>query len=214
VPTVVFAQTCDEVDKLVTTTPAPPPDVDRWRLDVDEFESIVRTHVDLVLLGDSLAAGWDPKMWLPKSVVNLGIRGDRTQHVLWRLSVKNWSSLRPRNVLIMLGTNNLSAGDKPCAIISGLIKVLERVRAIWPSTKMWFLGIPPRGRDFLFQNDRRRQVNDAISIVSGVKTIIVDEVISCGWREPCANYSDDNLHFTDAGYRVLLRQVVGTLFGR
>jgi hypothetical protein len=46
----------------------------------------------------------------------------------------------------MLGTNNLSVGDSPCAIIAGLIRVIERVEAIWPSTQIGFLEISPRGQ--------------------------------------------------------------------
>jgi len=140
-----LAQACDEIDTLVTTTPAPPPDVNRWRRNIEKLQLAVPAEVDVVLIGDSLADAWDSKMWLPVRVVNLGVAGDGTQHVLWRLASASLSELKTREVLIILGTNNLSAGDQPCAIISGLIKIIIRVHAIWPSAQIGFLEIPPRG---------------------------------------------------------------------
>ena len=206
-PSGVFAQECDAIDILVTTTPAPPSTADTWKVHLSELKSSAGGVVDLVLIGDSLAQAWDAKMFLPMRVVNLGVGGDKTQEVLWRLAVPAWSKLKPRKVLIILGTNNLSAGDKPCAISAGLSKVIKRVASIWHSAQIGFLEIPPRGRRFLELNDYRIQVNAAVRLIRGVKTINVDDEITCGWRDGCPNYSDDGLHFSEAGYLVILNSV-------
>jgi lysophospholipase L1-like esterase len=209
-PSAVFAQSCDEVDKLVTATPAPPHYAAAWRTYLEQLKFAKRTTVDLVLIGDSLAERWDTKMWLPINVVNLGVGGDRIQDALWRLGSREWSKLKPRKVLIILGTNNLNF-DKVCAINFGLGKVFKRVAAIWPSTQIGFLEIPPRGPQFLQFNDSRTRINEAMRHVPGVKAINVDDVITCGWQEPCANYSD-GVHFTQAGYQVILKSVKDALF--
>ena len=211
-PSVVSAQSCDEIDKLITSTPAPPHYPGGWMAYLEELKFAKRGVVDLVLIGDSLAGAWDTKMWSPMHVVNLGVGGDRIQDVLWRLGSREWSKLRPRKVLIILGTNNLSS-DKVCAINFGLVQVFKRVAAIWPSTQIGFLEIPPRGPRFLERNDSRTQINAAVRHVPGVKAINVDDAITCGWQEPCANYLDDNLHFTEAGYQVILKSVMSALFG-
>jgi len=210
-PSVVFAQSCDEIDKLITSTPAPPHYPGAWRAHLEQLKSVKRGVVDLVLIGDSSAQRWDTKMWSPMHVVNLGVGGDRTQDVLWRLASTEWSKLRPRKVLIILGTNNLTS-DKVCAIIFGLVQVFKRVAAIWPSTQIGFLEIPPRGPRFLEYNDSRMQINAAVRHVPGIKTINVDDAITCGWQEPCTNYLDDG-HFSEAGYRVILKSVTIALFG-
>jgi beta-glucosidase len=51
-----------------------------------------KDSVDLLFIGDSITDGWDgrgkavyDKYYVPRNVLNLGIGGDRTQHVLWRL---------------------------------------------------------------------------------------------------------------------------------
>jgi len=212
-PSVVPAQPCDEIDKLITSTPAPPYYPGGWRAHLKELKFAKRVVVDLVLIGDSLAQAWDTKMWAPMHVVNLGVGGDRTQEVLWRLGSREWSKLRPRKVLIILGTNNLTSDNKVCSINFGLVQVFKRVAALWPSTQIGFLEIPPRGPRFLDYNDSRMQINAAVRNVPGVKAINVDDAITCGWQEPCANYSDDHVHFTEAGYRVILKSVMSALFG-
>jgi lysophospholipase L1-like esterase len=205
---------CSDVDRLLTTTPAPPTTVGTWKFYLDETKYAVRRDVDLVLVGDSIAQAWDTKMFLPRQVVNLGVGADKTQHVLWRLKFKKWSILRPKNVLVLLGTNNLSALDKPCAIYAGLAKVLKKVGSIWPSAKIGFLEILPRGPQFLEFNALRVEVNNDVRRISGVKTINVDDEITCGWKEGCPNYAADTLHLTENGYHVLLKRLLAGFLNR
>ena len=211
-PSGVSAQPCDEIDKRITSTPAPPHYPGGWSAYLEELKFAKRGVVDLVLIGDSLAQAWNTKMWSPIRVVNLGVGGDRTQDVLWRLGSREWQKLRPRKVLIILGTNNLNS-DKVCAINFGLMQVFKRVAAIWPSTQIGFLEIPPRGPRFLDYNDSRTQINAAVLHIPGVKAINIDDAITCGWHIPCQNYLDDNVHFTEAGYRVIFKSVMSALFG-
>ena len=156
-----------------------------------------------MLIGDSLAQAFDESALSPLSVINLGVSGDKTQNVLYRLSLPHWSKIKPRNVVIILGTNNL-ASDRPCAIIAGLEKVIARVAALWPSTQIIFLDIPPRGDRFLAFNSSRMEVNTTIGKLHGVTAINVDDEITCGWQvDACKNYHPDNLHFVAGGYRVI-----------
>jgi lysophospholipase L1-like esterase len=170
-------------------------------------------EVDLVLVGDSLAQAFDASTLRPLSVINLGVGGDKTQNALYRLSLPHWSKIKPRNVVIILGTNNLSSSDRPCAIIAGLEKVIARIAVLWPSTKIIFLDIPPRGDRLLAFNSNRMEVNTAIGKLHGVTAINVDDEITCGWQvDACKNYHSDNLHFAAGGYRVVaaaIKRAVG-----
>lgn len=212
-PAALSADPCDRTDKLVTTTPAPPANADRWRMYRHELASIPRGNTDLVLLGDSLAELWAAQLWEPKHVVNLGVGGDDTQRALWRLSSARLKRLRPRHVLIVLGTNNLGF-NKACAITEGLKQVIKRTAMVWPSARVAFLEIPPKGAQFIDKNDDRMDVNRSIRSLRGIKTINVDDAITCHWKEPCANYGEDHVHFTDAGYRILQEVVGPAIFGK
>src|ERR1700689_2185806 len=100
------ANACDRAETLAATTPTARHDGFARRSYLDEAKLAVATRVDLVLIGDSLAQAWDVKMWQPMRVVNLGVGGDTTQNVLWRLSSTKWSKITTPKVLVMLGTNN------------------------------------------------------------------------------------------------------------
>ena len=122
-------------------------------------------------------------MWSPMHVVNLGVGGighrtccgDYAQRVVEAQAAQSAYNFGP---------NNLNS-DKVCAIDFGLFR---RVAAIWPSTQIGFLEIPPRGPRFLDCNDSRMQLNATARQVPGVKAINVDDPITCGWQEPCTNY--------------------------
>jgi len=183
-----------------------------WKIYLDQTKLAVHTDADIVLIGDSLVQFWDTKTWAPIRAVNLGVAGDRTQHVLWRLSTSDWSKISSKKILIILGTNNLSVGDKPCAITFGLSKVVERVAQLWPSAQIGYVDIPPRGMQFQGVNEARTEVNNAMHLLPGIKSINVDNAVTCGWRQPCQNYAPDNLHFTASGYEILLNAVKTSLF--
>ncbi|MCX5662241.1 MAG: GDSL-type esterase/lipase family protein, partial [Planctomycetota bacterium] len=106
--------------------------------------------VDVLFLGDSITAGWagrGKRIWgeyyAPLHAVNLGISGDRTQHVLWRLNHGEVEFVRPKVVVIMIGTNN--GPDSVEATTRGVLAVVKSVQAKLPEAKILLLGIFPRG---------------------------------------------------------------------
>ncbi len=70
-----------------------------------------------------------------------------------------------------------------------------------------FLNIPPRGEGSVGYNNNRAEINEAINKVPGIKTINVDEEITCGWKNTCPNYALDNLHFPRAGYAIIFKHL-------
>ncbi len=210
--TTAFAETCDKFDELIATTPSPPNDAAHWRLFAQEFATSTQVNDDLLLIGDSLVEFWPDTSLSPLRVANFGVGGDQTQHVLWRLSAPKLQKLMPRKVLIVIGTNNLTANSPPCAIIAGITKIIQTAKKIWPSAGLVFLEIPPRGVGFVFKNDERQEVNAAIRKIGGVKTINADDVLTCGWHDPCANYNDDKIHFSQVGYQLLGQTMKSALF--
>jgi hypothetical protein len=199
------AEVCDDVEQTMATTPSPPDTIDRWRRHLAEVESArTAVSVDTVVVGDSLAEMFDAKYWAPKKILNLGIGGDKTQQTLWRLNAFDWSSVSTKTVLLILGTNNL-AGQKPCAIVSGLNHVVHKLTTIWPTARISYLDIPPRGADFHQYEAQRLQINEAMGNVPGLASFNLDDALTCGGILPCQNYQPDFLHFTRDGYATLLK---------
>jgi lysophospholipase L1-like esterase len=115
--------------------------------------------VDLIFIGDSITEGWEKagqEVWKEyydrRNAVNLGIGGDRTQHVLWRLDHGNVDHIAPRLAVVMIGTNNIggntaqeSTRDTPEEIAAGVKAIVDKLRNKLPQTSVLLLGIFPRG---------------------------------------------------------------------
>lgn len=66
----------------------------------------------VVFLGDSITHNWPGPLFrerfAPHQALNLGVPGDPTQSLLWRLRSADWpEALRPGLVVLLVGTNNL-----------------------------------------------------------------------------------------------------------
>lgn len=119
-------------------------------------------NVDVIFIGDSITHGWESKgkgvwdeFYGKRNAVNLGIGGDRTQHVLWRLDNGNIDGISPKLAVLMIGTNN-SGDNTPEEIAAGVKAIVEKLRTRLPQTKILVLAIFPRGAN---NDDARRQVN-------------------------------------------------------
>src|SRR5262249_58162244 len=75
------------------------------------FAIAKKGDVDVLFLGDSITDAWRgqaawKKYFEPLKAANFGIGGDRTEHVLWRISNGELEGIRPKGAVIMIGTNN------------------------------------------------------------------------------------------------------------
>src|SRR6266568_3569354 len=89
--------------------------------------------IDVVFLGDSITDGWrgkGAKVWENEFAkfhpINLGIGGDRTQHVLWRIQHGELEGYKPKAFAIMIGTNNMSS-NTPEQIAGGNKAILDEI---------------------------------------------------------------------------------------
>ena len=124
---------------------------------------VAEGNVDLIFIGDSITQGWEgrgkevwAKFYGKRNAVNLGIGGDRTQHVIWRLDNGNVKDIAPKAAVVMIGTNN-SGSNTPEQIAEGVQVIVKQLGAKLPETKVLLLAVFPRGAD---KNDKRRQVNE------------------------------------------------------
>ena len=76
--------------------------------------------------------------------MNLGIGGDQTGHVLWRITEgKELEPIKPKLAVIMIGTNNMG-GHSAEKIAGGVKAIVEELRKQKPEMKILLLGIFPR----------------------------------------------------------------------
>lgn len=107
---------------------------------------------DLLFVGDSITEGWGgagkevwAKEYAPGKALNIGIGGDTTQNVLWRLANGEVAGLTPKVIVLMIGTNNFGLnGDQPADVIRGVTAVVSSLREKLPGAHVLLLGIFPR----------------------------------------------------------------------
>jgi len=127
------------------------------------------SHAQIVLLGDSITEGWEgaPEQLQAlvglRSAANLGVGGDRTQHVLWRLEQAPLSAIKPKVIVLMIGTNNIY-DDSANNIIAGIHAVVELLSAQCPNAEIVVLDIPPRGDVQDSAREKIAQINIGLTL--------------------------------------------------
>lgn len=147
----------------------PVPRTGGWLTRHESFNKrVAQGKVDLVFIGDSITQGWEgsgkdvwAKYYANRNTVNLGIGGDRTQHVIWRLDNGNLKNITPKAAVIMIGTNN-SGSNTSTEIADGVKVIVEQIRKMSPKTKILVLGVFPRGTN---NDDARRKVNQGANAI-------------------------------------------------
>jgi len=140
-----------------------------WMKRHESFNTrVAKGDVDLVFIGDSITQGWEgrgkgvwEKFYGKRNSVNLGIGGDRTQHVIWRLDNGNLKDITPKAAVIMIGTNN-SGSNSSKEIADGVEAIVKQLRNKTPKTQILMLGVFPRGTN---NADKRRQVNEGANAI-------------------------------------------------
>jgi lysophospholipase L1-like esterase len=125
----------------------------------------------VVFIGDSITQGWEDDgraVWseriAPLGALNLGVSGDRTEHVLWRLGQAPITRLNPKAVVLLIGTNNVGHGrDDAAATLAGVRAVVSLVRAQAPTATVIVCGILPRGEQMNAMRGELLQVNQALA---------------------------------------------------
>lgn len=165
----------------------------------------------LIFLGDSITAGWGKQdIWDQAfgkyQPANFGIGGDRTQHVLWRITNGELEVIQPKAIVLMIGTNNAGT-DTAEGIASGITKIVETIRTKQPQAKILLLAVFPRGQSA--ESDPRREklalVNRMIAEMDDGRQIHYLD-IGEKFLQPDGSISKDimpdYLHLSEAGYQI------------
>ena len=114
--------------------------------------------IDILFMGDSITDFWRNRgsnVWnqyyAPQHPANFGISGDRTEHVLWRMDNGELDGIKPKVVVLMIGTNNTgkerngNLRNTIPQVIEGVQAVVADIRMRLPDSKILLLAIFPRG---------------------------------------------------------------------
>ena len=201
--------------------PVPRMEMRRWVERHEEFlERARQGGVNVLFLGDSITEGWKSvgkevwdKRFEPLGAANFGIIADRTEHVLWRVTEgKELEGIRPRVVVLMIGTNNLGTSS-PEEIADGVAAVVRAVTRR-PGTKVLLLGVFPRGAGPTHKDRAKvKAVNRRLARLEGKQVRFLD--IGAQFLDKEGNISPeimpDYIHPSAKGYRIWGDAIASTL---
>ena len=147
-------------------------------------------NVDLLFLGDSIVAGWQwgngglniwNQVYAPRRAADFGIGYDRTQNVLWRIENGELDGIKPKVIVLLIGTNNCGYEDdgRPRnttpEIIAGVTAIVRKLRTRLPDSKILLFGIFPRGEKTDPVREQVKTVNAALAkLADGTKVKFMD----------------------------------------
>ena len=209
-----------------------------WLNRFDEINRrIEQGNIDLLFIGDSITHFWegtiyptdsDPhgtagqavwdEYYSQRNAVNIGIGGDKIEHILWRLDHGNIGGISPKLIVLLAGTNN--AKDNTAAeIADGIVTIIDKLQLKLPASKILLLSIFPRGEH---PNELRTILANA-SETAAAKIAGRDKV---HYMDIAANFLSndgflspeimpDALHPNELGYRIWaesIEPIVSELF--
>ena len=159
--------------------PRPESHAHQWNLyreDLAEIQAHGANGYDLVLFGDSITDNWN---WMAREaldslgtgwgrVFNMGIGGDRTENLLWRLDNGALDGYTAKYFNVLIGTNNSfqkTPCDKPEEIAAAIRMILDRILAKHPESKVFLMPILPYQMTTNPQGAIRRANNEAVNAI-------------------------------------------------
>jgi lysophospholipase L1-like esterase len=217
-----------------TVSVTPEPLNESWSLDwwmprhQDKLAEIARRRAageptDLVFVGDSITHNWEKEhqplwdqMWGRYHALNLGYGGDRTENLLWRLQHGEIDGIKPKVIVMMIGTNNNGLRhDDPAVTLAGIRRDIAEIQARQPQARILLLAIFPRGER---PDDAARRVNDRVNaqlpgLADGKRVVFLD--IGKAFLGADGTLSKDIfpdlLHPNDKGYHIWQHAMQPTL---
>lgn len=196
----------------------------------------MKDDVDIMLIGDSITQGWGggwdgaplnaawQKHFGDKKTVNLGIGGDRTEGVLWRLDHGAVHGTSSKTIVLMIGVNNASGvqsnGVPVSAASEGISLCVANLRLRCPHSQIVLVKILPAFDPAKDVGAKVRQMNeelDRLKLDSEPNVHVLnlwEDFTNADGTIKSAMYSDGHLHLSPSGYDVFagkLKPVVDSL---
>jgi lysophospholipase L1-like esterase len=186
---------------------------------------------DVLLVGDSITQQWGSPLdkgtlnaaWMkafPKArTINIGIGGDKSQNVLWRLDHGGVEGLKPRAIVLMIGNNNMFFTPETgvAAVAQGVRTCLANLREKFPEAEVVLVKIlpchAPKVRfheDILLTNAEI----DKLKLDADPKVKVLDltkDFLNGDGTIKKELFSPDNIHLSPAGYEAYARRLTPVL---
>jgi lysophospholipase L1-like esterase len=184
--------------------------------------------IDVLLVGDSITMQWGAawqKHFGKHKTVNIGIGGDKTQNVLWRLDHGGVAGLEPRLSVLLIGNNNMFFTPETGvdAAAQGIQVCVANLREKFPQAPVLVVKIFPAhapGVPFYEDIKKTNAALDNLKLDRDPKVRVLDlwdEMVNADGTLKKGLFTPDNIHLTqDGGYELYaskLKPLVEAILG-
>lgn len=174
--------------------------------------------IDVLLVGDSITIQWGEswKKHFPDfKVVNIGIGGDKTQNVLWRLDHGGVQGLQPKVIVLMIGNNNMfftaETGIEAAAL--GIQMCVKNLREKFPEATIVLAKILPAhapGHRFYEDIKQTNAALDPLQLDRDPNVKVLD--LWPDFTNPNGTinkdlFTPDKIHLSQAGYAAYAKRL-------
>ena len=178
-----------------------------------------------VLLGDSITDffNWyelfyDFSKVSGQAVYNRGISGDTTDRLLERL-YDNVLSIKPRNLVILIGTNDMNRNVPHSATIENMESIIRETKKACPDVNLIIEAVYPINEKMRHRSDKRS--NKKIGNINNEYSRLCEKY-DCVWLDFTnqlkddkgnlkSEYTYDGLHINAYAYEVVARNIIPLL---
>jgi len=201
---------CEQFTKVPIEAPTPRDDPHSLERLASINAAVKVRPYPVIFFGDSITERWTSAIWqkelAPQGVLDAGIDGDRTEHLLWRLDHGNLDGTPPEAIVLLIGTNDLGHGRSPEVAAEGIRLNLIHLRERLPKATILLLGLTPRSDRF---QGEVNSVNRLIKTCGGGSVVYADigRTLLNNQGKLTRSLSIDGVHLTDLAYMRLAKQL-------
>ena len=182
---------------------------------------------DVLLVGDSITQQWGGPLdksgpnaaWTKRlgkfKVINLGIGGDKTQNVLWRLDHGGVAGLQPKTIVLMIGNNNMFFTPETGvpAAAQGIKACAANLREKFPDATLIVAKILPchTPKDRFYQDIVATNAElDKLALDKDPKVKVLDltkDFLNADGTIKAALFTGDKIHLSLAGYEAYAQRL-------
>lgn len=178
-----------------------------------------------VLLGDSITdffnryeLFYDFSKATGQAVYNRGISGDTTDRLLERLS-ENVLNISPKNVVLLIGTNDIGRGLPLSMSVENVSKIIEKTKSECPDVNFILQAVYPINQGMRRKTEKRS--NDKIHLMNK-EFFKLSEKYGCTWLDITEKLKDetgnlkkdftyDGLHLNVKAYKIVAESIIPLL---